>query len=144
VLVVARRSAGWGAAIGGLTGTFVTTILRSARELRLTRIDLPFLLGAVTTHRGRAKAIGYVLHFAAGLPFSMAYYVGFVVLDRSGRSSAPSRQLPPDAPAIDSQSHGNALTGAPDLVSSIALSTQRSSRHSSANDRGRQDMKGNG
>jgi hypothetical protein len=58
----------WGAAVGGLTGTFVlTTILRSASELRLTRIDLPFLL-----------------HFAAGLLFSMAYYVGFVVLDRSG------------------------------------------------------------
>jgi hypothetical protein len=76
----------WGAAVGGLTGTFVlTTILRSASELRLTRIDLPFLLGtAVTTDRGRAKAIGYVLHFAAGLLFSMAYYVGFVVLDRSG------------------------------------------------------------
>jgi hypothetical protein len=76
----------WGAAIGGLTGTFVlTTILRGASELRLTRIDLPFLLGtAVTTDRGRAKAIGYVLHFVAGLLFSMAYYVGFVVLDQSG------------------------------------------------------------
>jgi hypothetical protein len=76
----------WGAAIGGLTGTFVlTTILRGASELRLTRIDLPFLLGtAVTTDRGRAKAIGYVLHFVAGLLFSLAYYVGFVVLGRSG------------------------------------------------------------
>lgn len=76
----------WGAAIGGLTGTFVlTTILRGASELRLTRIDLPFLLGtAVTTDRGRAKAIGYVLHFVAGLLFSMAYFVGFAVLDRSG------------------------------------------------------------
>lgn len=76
----------WGAAIGGLTGTFVlTTILRGASELRLTRIDLPFLLGtAVTTDRGRAKAIGYMLHLVAGLLFSMAYFVGFVVLDRSG------------------------------------------------------------
>jgi hypothetical protein len=76
----------WGAAIGGLTGTFVlTTILRAGSELRLTRIDLPFLLGtAVTADRGRAKAIGYVLHFVAGLVFSMAYFVGFVVLDRSG------------------------------------------------------------
>jgi hypothetical protein len=76
----------WGAAIGGLIGTFVlTTILRAASELRLTRIDLPFLLGtAVTADRGRAKAIGYVLHFGAGLVFSMAYFVGFAVLDRSG------------------------------------------------------------
>jgi hypothetical protein len=76
----------WGAAIGGLTGTLVlTTILRGASELRLTRIDLPFLLGtAVTADRGRAKAIGYILHFVAGLLFAMVYEIGFVVLDRSG------------------------------------------------------------
>lgn len=76
----------WGSAIGGLTGTVVlTTILRAASELRLTRIDLPFLLGtAVTADRGRAKAIGYILHFVAGLLFAMAYEIGFVVLGRSG------------------------------------------------------------
>lgn len=76
----------WGAAVGGLVGTFVlTTILRAASELRLTRIDLPFLLGtAVTADRGRAKAIGYLLHFVAGLLFAMAYAMGFAVLDRSG------------------------------------------------------------
>jgi hypothetical protein len=76
----------WGTAVGGLVGTFVlTTILRTASELRLTRIDLPFLLGtAVTADRGRAKAIGYVLHFVAGLLFSLAYAIGFAALDRSG------------------------------------------------------------
>jgi hypothetical protein len=76
----------WGTAVGGLVGTFVlTTILRTASELRLTRVDLPFLLGtAVTADRGRAKAIGYVLHFVAGLLFSLAYAVGFAALDRSG------------------------------------------------------------
>jgi hypothetical protein len=76
----------WGAAIGGLTGTFVlTTILRAASELHITRMDLPFLLGtAITANRARAKAIGYVLHFVAGLLFAMAYAVGFLVLDRSG------------------------------------------------------------
>jgi hypothetical protein len=76
----------WGAAIGGLTGTFVlTTILRGASELRLTRVDLPFLLGtAVTADRTRAKALGYVLHFLAGLLFAMAYWVGFFVLGRAG------------------------------------------------------------
>lgn len=75
-----------GTAIGGLVGTFVlTTILRTASELRLTRIDLPFLLGTgVTTDRGRAKAIGYLLHFVAGLVFSLAYAAGFAALDRSG------------------------------------------------------------
>jgi hypothetical protein len=76
----------WGAAIGGLVGTFVlTTILRGASELRLTRMDLPFLLGtAVTADRARAKTIGYLLHFVAGLAFALAYAIGFAALDRSG------------------------------------------------------------
>jgi len=50
----------WGALIGGFVGTLVlTTILRAASELRITRIDLPFLLGTmVTPDRKRAKALG--------------------------------------------------------------------------------------
>ena len=58
----------WGALAGGFAGTLVlTTILRAASELRLTRIDLPFLLGtAFTANRPRAKALGYALHFIAG------------------------------------------------------------------------------
>ena len=61
------------------------TVLRAASELRLTRIDLPFLLGtAVTADRQRAKLLGYLLHFVAGMLFSLAYYVGFVGLGRSG------------------------------------------------------------
>jgi hypothetical protein len=76
----------WGAAIGGLAGTLVlTTILRGASELRLTRMDLPFLLGtAVTVDRSRAKALGYLLHFVAGLLFAMAYEVGFIALGQGG------------------------------------------------------------
>jgi hypothetical protein len=32
----------WAVAIGGLAGTFIlTTVLRAASELRLTRVDLP-------------------------------------------------------------------------------------------------------
>ena len=76
----------WAAMIGGLAGTLLlTSALRAASELRLTRIDLPFLLGtAVTSDRQRAKLIGYLLHFVAGLMFSLAYFVGFVALGRSG------------------------------------------------------------
>jgi hypothetical protein len=76
----------WGAIVGGLAGTVVlTTILRAASELGLTRMDIPFLLGtAVTTDRVRAKAIGYALHFVFGLLFALAYYVIFVVIDQSG------------------------------------------------------------
>jgi hypothetical protein len=39
----------------------------------------------VTADRGRAKAIGYILHFGMGLLFAMPYEIGFVVLGRSGR-----------------------------------------------------------
>jgi hypothetical protein len=76
----------WGAIVGGLAGTVVlTTILRAASELGLTRMDIPFLLGtALTTDRVRAKAIGYLLHFVFGLLFALAYYAIFVVIDHSG------------------------------------------------------------
>jgi hypothetical protein len=76
----------WGAVVGGLAGTLVlTTMLRAASELGLTRIDIPFLLGtAVTEDRVRAKAVGYALHFVFGLLFALAYWAIFVVVDESG------------------------------------------------------------
>jgi hypothetical protein len=76
----------WGAVVGGLLGTVVlTTALRAASELGLTRIDLPFLLGtAVTADRTRAKVVGYALHFVFGVLFALAYYAVFAVIDRSG------------------------------------------------------------
>jgi hypothetical protein len=72
--------------VGGLAGTLVlTTMLRAASELGLTRMDIPFLLGtAVTDDRTRAKAIGYVLHFGFGLLFALVYYAVFVVIGESG------------------------------------------------------------
>ena len=76
----------WGALAGGFAGTLVlTTALRAANELKLTRMDLPFLLGTVATiNRTRAKAIGYVLHFAFGLLFALVYYAIFRALGQSG------------------------------------------------------------
>ena len=76
----------WGAIAGGFAGTLVlTTALRAGNELNLTRMDLPFLLGtAVTADRVRAKAAGYALHFVFGVVFAFAYYIVFVVIDRSG------------------------------------------------------------
>ena len=76
----------WGAVVGGVVGTLVlTTMLRAASELRLTRMDIPFLLGtALTEDRVRAKAIGYALHFAFGLLFALAYLAVFVVVDEAG------------------------------------------------------------
>jgi hypothetical protein len=76
----------WGALVGGLLGTIVlTTTLRAAGELGLTRMDLPFLLGtALTEDRVRAKSIGYALHFAFGLAFALGYWAVFAVLDEAG------------------------------------------------------------
>ena len=76
----------WAALAGGFVGTLVlTTALRTANELGLTRVDLPFLLGtAVTADRGRAKALGYLLHLTAGAAFALVYYAIFSALDTSG------------------------------------------------------------
>jgi hypothetical protein len=75
-----------GALVGGVVGTLVlTSALRAASELALTRMDLPFLLGtAVTEHRVHAKAIGYGMHVAFGLLFALGYWVVFRVIDESG------------------------------------------------------------
>lgn len=76
----------WGALAGGFVGTLVlTTVLRGSSELRITRMDLPFLLGTVfTPDRLRAKTIGYVVHFLFGLGFAMGYFVIFEAIGRSG------------------------------------------------------------
>jgi hypothetical protein len=75
-----------GALAGGFAGTLVlTTGLRAATELRLTRIDLPFLLGtALTADRIRARGLGYVLHFLFGLLFASGYFLVFVAIDSGG------------------------------------------------------------
>jgi hypothetical protein len=76
----------WAALAGGFAGTLVlTSILRAASEARLTRMDLPFLLGtAVTADRKRAKVVGYLMHFGFGLLFALVYYGLFEAIGRSG------------------------------------------------------------
>jgi len=71
---------------GGLLGTVVmTTILRAASELGLTRMDLPFLLGtAVTDNRRRARIYGHLAHFALGLLFAVGYAFVFDATGRAG------------------------------------------------------------
>jgi hypothetical protein len=75
-----------GALAGGFAGTLLlTTALRAANELNLTRIDLPFLLGtAFSSDRTRAKALGYLLHFVAGMVFALVYYLLFLAIGHSG------------------------------------------------------------
>jgi hypothetical protein len=76
----------WSALAGGFAGTLVlTTALMAGSQLRLTRMDIPFLLGtAFTDDRTRAKVWGYALHFMNGLVFALVYYAGFAILGRAG------------------------------------------------------------
>src|SRR5262249_15807124 len=75
----------WAALFGGLVGTLVlTTALSAGTQLRLTRMDIPFLLGTVfTDDRSRARLFGYAAHIVNGLVFALIYYVGFVALGRA-------------------------------------------------------------
>ena len=76
----------WGALVGGAIGTIVLTSgLRVAQELGVTRMDIPLLLGTIfTDERDRASAIGYVIHFANGLLFALAYYGVFRAVGHAG------------------------------------------------------------
>ena len=76
----------WAALGGGFAGTLVlTTTLRAASELGLTRMDLPFLLGAAfTSDRWKAKLIGYTCHFGMGVAFAFVYAALLASIHRSG------------------------------------------------------------
>jgi hypothetical protein len=76
----------WSSLAGGFLGTLVlSTMLRAASEMGITRMDLPFLLGtAVTDNRRRAKVYGYVFHFLNGLAFALLYGACFAAIGRSG------------------------------------------------------------
>lgn len=70
---------------GGFLGTVIlTTMIRTASELGLTRMDFALILGTlVTQDRRKARAIGYVLHFALGFGFALIYAAVFVAVGRS-------------------------------------------------------------
>lgn len=67
---------------GGVIGTLaMTTIIRAATELGITRMDLPLLLGTVASdNRRTARAIGYVMHFVLGVAFAEAYGGFFAIV----------------------------------------------------------------
>jgi hypothetical protein len=76
----------WGALAGGAVGTIVlTSMLRLAQELGLTRMDIPLLLGTIfTDRRGSAAVLGYVIHFLNGLAFALLYYAVFRAVSHAG------------------------------------------------------------
>jgi hypothetical protein len=63
----------------GFVGTVVlTTILAGSQGLRLTRMNLPYMLGTLfTPSRERAKLVGFILHLCNGWMFSLLYVAAF-------------------------------------------------------------------
>ncbi|WP_375765034.1 hypothetical protein NR798_25295 [Archangium gephyra] len=72
-------------AVWGFASTLVLTgLLAGSQRLRLTRMNLPFLLGSmVTTDRDRAKLYGMGLHLLNGLVFSGVYVAAFAAWGRA-------------------------------------------------------------
>jgi hypothetical protein len=67
--------------VWGFAGTVVlTTIMAGSQGLRLTRMNIPFMLGTMfTADRDRAKIYGVALHLVNGWMFSLIYVFAFEV-----------------------------------------------------------------
>ena len=56
----------------------LTTVMAGSQGLRLTRMNVPYMLGAMfTPSRDRAKLIGFGVHLLNGWLFSLAYIAAF-------------------------------------------------------------------
>ena len=70
----------WGSwLLWGFVATLVlTTIMAGSQGLRLTRMNLPYMLGAMfTPNRDRAKLMGLGVHVLNGWLFSLLYVAAF-------------------------------------------------------------------
>ena len=62
----------------------MTTVMAGSQGLRLTRMNLPYMLGAMfTPSRDRAKLIGFGIHLLNGWIFSLAYVAAFQAWGRA-------------------------------------------------------------
>jgi uncharacterized membrane protein YagU involved in acid resistance len=56
----------------------LTSVMAGSQGLRLTRMNLPYMLGSIfTPNRDRAKALGFGIHLVNGWIFSLAYVAAF-------------------------------------------------------------------
>jgi uncharacterized membrane protein YagU involved in acid resistance len=72
-------------AVWGSVSTLVlTALLAGGQRLRLTRMNLPFLLGSMlTADRDKAKLYGLGLHLLGGLAISAVYVAAFAAWGRA-------------------------------------------------------------
>ena len=63
---------------GFVATLLLTTLMSASQGLRFTRMNIPYMLGAIfTPSRDRAKLIGFVFHLANGWMFSLLYVAIF-------------------------------------------------------------------
>lgn len=77
----------WGSwALWGFAATLVlTTLMAGSHGLGLTRMNIPYLLGAtVTPDRDRAKVVGFGIHLLNGFIFALAYVAAFQAWGKAG------------------------------------------------------------
>jgi uncharacterized membrane protein YagU involved in acid resistance len=70
----------WGSwLLWGFVGTVVlTSIMAGSQGLRLTRMNVPYMVGTIfTPSRDRAKIIGFMVHLVNGWLFSLLYVAAF-------------------------------------------------------------------
>jgi hypothetical protein len=74
-----------GLVVGALLGTFVmTALMEAAQAARITRISIPFMLGALVSERRAAiRVAGFAMHLVNGLIFALGYALLFEALNRS-------------------------------------------------------------
>jgi hypothetical protein len=74
-----------GLVVGALLGTFVmTAVMETAQAARITRISIPFMLGAmVSERRATIRVAGFAMHLLNGLIFALGYALVFELLGRS-------------------------------------------------------------
>jgi len=75
---------GW-AVFGLVATTGLTAVMIAAQLGGRTRLDLPLMLGTITTEDpDRARVAGFGIHLAIGQVFALFYAAGFAALGRSG------------------------------------------------------------
>ena len=74
-----------GLIVGALLGTLaMTALMEAAQAARLTRMSIPFMLGAVVSERRAViRIVGSAMHLMNGLIFAFAYALLFESLGRS-------------------------------------------------------------
>jgi uncharacterized membrane protein YagU involved in acid resistance len=75
-----------GSLLAGFAGTLVLTTLEAgAQQLNLTRMSVPYLLGAAfTRNRDHAKVVGFFTHLVNGQLFALLYVAIFHALGEGG------------------------------------------------------------